>query len=673
MEGTDLTKTGVTSGTLFYAAPEQARGQAEARSDLWSLGVVLYEALTGHRPFEGSYEAATLYAILHEAPAPLPADTPEPLASVVMRLLEKVPEARFASAQEVERALTGGRLAPEASSRLSRRPWRGGAVGAALALLVLVSWVFWSASSARSLPDEIHLAILPFASPEADSLDAALADGLAPLITSELASVRPRDGALHLVPSSEVREAGVTRTSDVAKVLGATALVRGTFRRQGDSLAVEIEVVDATTSRLLASRIVGASGERPGGLVVAAVGVVSDALGLGADAVQLAARQATAPEAYGPYLRGVGYLEQPPTRGAAYAAVALFEEAAALDPRSPFVRAGLAQAVYRQFRLSYDVATLDRAEAEARRVIGLAGPRAPEAAALAHVTLASGAMERGRYPEAVEEARQAVVLAPRLDATRRTLGRAFEKSGRVADAERELSEAVALRPDSWMAQNTLGGFFFRQGRFGEAQAAFETAVQLVPGDATAHFNLGAALFNASGDAEAAIPHLETSIDIRPTPEALGNLAYIRLVAEDRPSEAAALYRQALAIDPVDAYSWGSLSSALEASGERDESRRALERAVEAARTKLNVNPNDASLLAFAATCNASLEQNEDAKRLIERALEHGRDDMNVLADAASTYQQIGDAPEARRWLRAASAAGFAEEWVREDSVLNLIR
>jgi serine/threonine-protein kinase len=123
-----VTKTGTTVGTVAYMSPEQVRGEAvDARTDLWSLGVVLYQMLTGHLPFRGEHQGSMMRAILEDSPTPITrfrSDTPDELQALIARALEKDPQRRCASADEIIRDLerARARLAmPSAGQPVMRR------------------------------------------------------------------------------------------------------------------------------------------------------------------------------------------------------------------------------------------------------------------------------------------------------------------------------------------------------------------------------------------------------------------------------------------------------------------------------------------------------------------------------------------------------------------------
>jgi DNA-binding winged helix-turn-helix (wHTH) protein/tetratricopeptide (TPR) repeat protein len=150
---TSLTRLGASPGTPAYKSPEQTRGEkVDPRSDLWALGVVLYEMVTGRQPFGGDYEQAMIYSILNETPRPLDDSCPPELTEVIERALKKDPAERYATAEELEENLAGiplGEVAPRrARSRrrlAPRRKWLAGGVAALLLLgAVLGAW-YWKA------------------------------------------------------------------------------------------------------------------------------------------------------------------------------------------------------------------------------------------------------------------------------------------------------------------------------------------------------------------------------------------------------------------------------------------------------------------------------------------------------------------------------------------------
>ena len=232
-----LTSSGSRVGTLAYMAPEVARGEsADARSDLYGLGVVLYEALTGSVPFESPQPGAVLYSVINEIPDPPSRrrrDTPASLEQIVMRLLAKQPADRYRDAE----ALLGD-LKPLAIAPLSPPP--------------RPNWADEPAEPGTPTRRR-YLAILPFENPAGpEALDAAFLRGLADVLGTTLA----RQPGLHVTPASiAAAEELMPDLQQTARQLGANLILRATLRRSGSQLRVTWALLDPSRGRQVGVRL----------------------------------------------------------------------------------------------------------------------------------------------------------------------------------------------------------------------------------------------------------------------------------------------------------------------------------------------------------------------------------------------------------------------------------
>ncbi|GMQ82294.1 MAG: hypothetical protein BMS9Abin05_1740 [Rhodothermia bacterium] len=247
-EGTGLTKAGSTVGTTAYMSPEQARGDSvDARTDLWSVGVILYELLSGERAFAGGYDQAVLYSVLNENPASLGDDVPKELAAIVERLVKKDPGERYESAQEVAEALehwSGTRsvnvdAGTQAETANPRLIW---AVPVGVLFIAVFLWLVLGRGSGTGDAEALDahanvVAILPFsvqAGPEMEYLE----EGMVSLLSTML------DGAGSIAVADHKAVIGnVQRRNDpvldpssgqeIAADFGASRFVLGSVIRAG--------------------------------------------------------------------------------------------------------------------------------------------------------------------------------------------------------------------------------------------------------------------------------------------------------------------------------------------------------------------------------------------------------------------------------------------------------
>ena len=485
------TQAGVILGTVSYMAPEQVRGQhADSRSDVFALGCVLFEMMTGQRPFAGDTTADVMAAILHGAP-PLLSESgrsrPAALDRVIGRCLEKDPTKRFPSAVDLAAALR------------------------AIAGDVLHD-------SVRQQPDETRVepaprpasgpsvAVLPFVNMSSDPENEYFSDGLA----EELINVLSKVQGLR-VASRTSAFAFKGKNEDIRRIgeqLNVSTVLQGSVRKSGARLRITAQLAKVADGFQLWAETYNRQLEDVFAIQDEIAQSISKALRVlltEKDQQALERRVTTDVRAYDCYLRGRQFFHQF-RRGTLEAAIVMFGRAIEIDPQYARAYAGLADCyslLYTNWSVREDTQT--RADAASRKALEL-DPESGEAHTARGVALSIA----GRHDEARTEFETAIRLDPALFEARYFFGRVCLAEGRLEEAAQRFEEASRLRPEDYQALLLAGPVLADLGRKQESEAAYrrglkaaEEHLRLYPDGARA-LCLGATGWCSLGDRERAL-------------------------------------------------------------------------------------------------------------------------------------------------------------------------
>jgi len=656
------------AGTPGYIAPEVLRENAPTeQSDIFALGVVLYEMAGGTAPFKGKSLADSVQMTLATDPATLDLKArglPAGLNRVLRKALVKDPQQRYATVRDLLgdlKSLQHGTAVParDAGEFSKLALWVGFA--SVFTTFIVVGWMLvrryqvWERHTAPSAPPKTRLlAVLPFQVIPEDAQLSAYSEGLRDAITTSLAQAAPA-AQIEVLAASEVRAHALKTPEEAHKELGADLVIDGSYEQHGNQVRIRYELTDASATVSGRPGEVRSTADDPFQLEDDVVAGVLEML-----RVSPAAPAATpqrfgtqVPAAYEAYLQGVGYLRDFDIADNLKKAEEKCSEAAKADPQFAAAYAGLGETQWAEYQASSDAGKIALAGASCGKAMALN-------AQVAEAQICQGTIDdgTGSAKQAQQEFENALRLDPQSDSALNGLARTYEEMEEPYQAQKVYQQAIEARPFYWANYYALANFLVRRADYAQAERVLQQAVAKFPANSFLVRRLGVVYF-LEGKLDAAAASFQSAIQSRPHAEAYMDLGQVYLhqrkfgAAITALESAATLKPRSFSIeaDLADGYQWN---------GETSKAKARYQDAQELSRASLTVNAQDLDALMVAAYCAAALEERREALDSLNAALRHAPEDAEVNYYAARVYARLGDEGSARDWAQKAIAHGYSK-------------
>jgi len=615
---TRVTTDGTSLGTASYMSPEQTLGKdVDHRTDIWSIGVVLYEMLTGSIPFQGEYEQAVVYSIMNEDPKPLTSlrtGIPLELERIMNKVLAKDPNERYQHLDELIVDLKNVKKEPEIDQTDAQAPptptdikpfWKQPIPITALTIIVIVVGLLIfrgkTDDPASRLGDK-SIAVLPFTSINRTEEDEIFSDGIHDDILTQLSKI----GEMKVIARTSVMQYKNTnlRISDIGKELGVAAVLEGSVRRAGDKIRIVAQLIKTNTEEHLWAETYDRDYADIFAIQSDVAQKIASALKVTLnpkEKEQLEAIPTNNMEAYNNYLRGNIYIlkgtQQEPIRSA----IQFYKKAIELDPNFTLAYARLSVAYMRLLWFAQDYNFLQLAKETVDKAATI-DPDHPD------VHLAYGYYYYYGFRDfesALKEFSIALETHPNNDQLVEAIGWIKRRQGKWDESIRYTKLACELNPQSANRHAGLAQTYIYLRNWAEAIRYSEMSINIAPDEPQGYSIRGYIILAMEGDVEKARQFIRDNLDHTDSSKFVFERGFTKLLGRN--------YQKALGIFKEDekeflltiALIYGLMGQEAEAERYYDSARKQFE-------MKIKENPNNGSFYGELGITYAGLGRKEDA-------------------------------------------------------------
>jgi len=665
-----LTKSGIKMGTLAYMSPEHIRGKPlDVKSDIWSLGVLFYELLSGQRPFTGLSDESLMYSVLNDEIDFSRIDAPLSIKKIIQNCLQRKINRRYQSIKELSIDLDVIQIdqIKRSQSRWSRTLEKLLLVDKTkylttfLVLFFTISILTVYNYSALKQKSTTHYRLPLTKSIAIYTSQKNLSDfqlGLVNSISQTLLSIANNNENTWIVPYNKIKEYQAFDYRSARKTFGVNLIINLDLSYLDNRHFIQLELIDSKTLIPIKTIKVKQPSANLASLQESINTAILDVLDL-SDKTSLRKNMSsfgtTDPVAFEAYAKALGLLQRNDQKQHIQQAISLLKSALQREHNFLAAKSKLAESYWLMYLESKNIEYAKKSE----KLYEILILKQPDDISF-YLSLGRLHTALGRFGTAQASYKLALQFNQNNAEIFEGMATIYEKTGELKSAEDYYFKSIFVRPDSWDGYNDLGAFYLRQGRYADAVTQFNQVVFLTPSNAWGYSNLGSAYWYL-GQLDKTIENFEQSLAIREDYTLFKNLATLYFY-ENNFRKAATLYSKATTLNGKDHVLWANLAGAYHYAGRKNSLViSTFQKAIVLALEKLKVLPNDLEINLSLASYYTWTDQLELSRHYLAVIQEPSLLTVQHYFQIAVIYELLEDSKSAINWLEKALQKGYPKE------------